>query len=184
LGCRSCGWAALRCGSSSKFQPTSQPLRPFTASASKSLTRTAVRVRLKQNRLVESCLQSERSGCGSRLLPSFLFGYSLTSLSDWCAGLVAARKECLAAPPYDPQSRKKSFLGPVLWGQQPRKKITRQAPTPEKSQSGLARLLSVNECGEDIRVSTPALIKMLIICAVMLTLQLLVYFAYQPVWPH
>jgi hypothetical protein len=32
-------------------------------------------------------------------------------------------------------------------------------------------------------VSTPALIKMLIICAVMLTIQLLAYFALQPV-PH
>jgi hypothetical protein len=33
-------------------------------------------------------------------------------------------------------------------------------------------------------VSRTALIKMLIICAAMLTIQLLVYFAYQPVWPH
>jgi len=74
--------------------------------------------------------------------------------------------------------------GPVFCRQQPIKKITRQAPDPEKSQSGLARLLSANEYEEDIRVSTSTLIKMLIICAAMLTVQLLVYFAYQPVWPH
>jgi hypothetical protein len=35
-----------------------------------------------------------------------------------------------------------------------------------------------------VQVSTSALIKMLIICAAMLTIQLLAYFAYQPVWPH
>jgi len=74
--------------------------------------------------------------------------------------------------------------GPVFCRQQPIKKITRQAPDPEKSQSGLARLLLANEYEEDIRVSTSTLIKMLIICAAMLTVQLLVYFAYQPVWPH
>jgi hypothetical protein len=36
----------------------------------------------------------------------------------------------------------------VLCRQQPRKKITRQAPDPEKSQFSLARLLRANECEE------------------------------------
>jgi hypothetical protein len=33
-------------------------------------------------------------------------------------------------------------------------------------------------------VSTFGLLKMLIICVAMLTIQFLAYFAYQPVWPH
>ena len=41
------------------------------------------------------------------------------------------------------------FRGPVLRRQQPRKKITRQPPIPEKPQSGLARLLSANEYEEE-----------------------------------
>ena len=71
----------------------------------------------------------------------------------------------------------------VAWATTEKKDYAPSAD-PEKSQSGLARLLSVNECEEDIRVSRPALIKMLIICAAMLTIQFLVYFAYQPVWSH
>jgi hypothetical protein len=90
LCCRSCGRAALLCGSSSRFQPISQPSRPSFASALKSLTLTAVRVRREQNRLIKRCVQSKRrphshwaepSGRGSRLPPSSLFGYSPTASS-------------------------------------------------------------------------------------------------------
>jgi hypothetical protein len=51
----------------------------------------------------------------------------------------------------------------------------------EKPHSGLPRLLSASEYRKGGQVSRRALIKMLIICGAMLTIQLLAYFAYQPI---
>jgi len=50
----------------------------------------------------------------------------------------------------------------------------------EKTHSGLTRLLSASEY-RGVQVSRRALIKMLVICGAMLTIQLLAYFAYQPI---
>ena len=65
-----------------------------------------------------------------------------------------------------------------------RKKRVRAKSLTRKNHS-LALLACYTQTSpREVQVSTSALIKMLIICAAMLTIQLLAYFAYQPVWPH
>ena len=61
------------------------------------------------------------------------------------------------------------------------KTITRPNARAGKTIVRPRSLANPSEYGEDVQVSTPELIRMLIICAAMLTIELLAYFAYQPV---